>query len=600
MRKISSDQQLIDHFDLLTAGNFTTQQMEALNQKFQQRKITTNSQVEQRRLKINNYLKVKKIFDRCLTGDDSAKGLWHSRLLSGAKQMINSFQGSDLSSDCMLAQSGEQGKLVRDNLENGLLQINLHLLKEQLQQESQLKLIEAWTTINYRLDQQAHPGLPLDPQELCPGCSSDQLKQISKIANRKINQLKRANDHKLSEREIVSRVNNYIARLNHALKEIEDNIGVDKGVFNNLIWDSSDPNYSEEAVQSYQEYVTLYAQLASTPAGILLLTSALRDKTGPMRHLEADLEEKSDRRLNTTRYRLTPHQSVNQLEIKGAVKGIKRELQEHLLAQQKVSKSEGVREQIQFLLRNSPLSAGVVVMKNPMLAPLLCQELNQMIADQSSSQHFDRMFIVGSAVAGGALLVTGIGSFAGAWILGGTLAATAATTATVVTGAGLALGVTDGIYFTDRALEHRQKEHDFRAGFLAGSGDATSLKMSIESHQKYRDSSINAALAIPFSLMDLAALRAAHRLNHINRATRLKDRDQMAFGQLDDFIRELQKDPQRWKLLNSIKQQVGDKQYQTLLADLAILSPIQRGRIFKYLDRGPDKVASMTRQCAKR
>ena len=45
MRKISSDQQLIDHFDLLTAGNFTTQQMEALKlQVMQQTSMTAFTQ----------------------------------------------------------------------------------------------------------------------------------------------------------------------------------------------------------------------------------------------------------------------------------------------------------------------------------------------------------------------------------------------------------------------------------------------------------------------------------------------------------------------------------------------------------------------------
>jgi hypothetical protein len=162
------------------------------------------------------------------------------------------------------------------------------------------------------------------------------------------------------------------------------------------------------------------------------------------------------------------------------------------------------------LIKSNPAAIGQILANHPEYAALVCERINGIEREDKSDAAWDKAFFWGGIVVGGALLVTGVGTAAGAWILAGTAtAATLATVATVATVTGVAVGLTETAYQGSEMLEARREMQDFEAAYFGGSGDDETGGEMADAYAKFREARMQMILSGVFTAVDLGALSAA-------------------------------------------------------------------------------------------
>ncbi|MDP7321413.1 MAG: hypothetical protein QF441_12435 [Bacteriovoracaceae bacterium] len=122
-----------------------------------------------------------------------------------------------------------------------------------------------------------------------------------------------ANITALSSLEAKKIINNKIDSINLYVKKIKPK--VNKGWFNNFLFDSSDPSYDDESLMAYEDYRQKYLEEVTSGIGILLATKRLQRSAGRLKTMENDEYESSDRVKNTTSYHFKAHSRVTDSDV---------------------------------------------------------------------------------------------------------------------------------------------------------------------------------------------------------------------------------------------------------------------------------------------
>jgi hypothetical protein len=259
------------------------------------------------------------------------------------------------------------------------------------------------------------------------------------------------------------------------------------------------------------------------------------------------------------------------------------------------------------LVKTNPAALGQVLLDNPELTVVVCNIINQIADSEENAATWNKVYMWGGLIVGGALLVTGIGAGVGAMVLSGTaMAGTLVTVATASAVAGTAIGVGDTIYSSSKSLDASHEALSLRASLISQNGDRETAKesdaMMEEAWSELTSAGIGAASIIPFG----AIWKVMGKTAQVSKVGSLTKMEKMAAKEKSEAIKDLSqtirelKDPQMEKVLINAKAQVSEEDYGSFIGQLSQLTPEQRLLVMSKMKGQPEKVSEAIKRGAQK
>lgn len=551
-------------------------------------------------VKLENYLAINEIFELCFeTGKLDEKyrdrGL-HLRLLNNAgKVLFTKVRCRDYTNQITSIKEFTDSILdTINNTKNSAIQSALF-------EHSINNTVKTYAHFVYQFESKSDFDKSV-VEQLCPieFCSQEYQKKVEKSLRKEFEELKHLKPKQYSKSELVNLMNQKIKIINDSQQNLEEYIYEDPGYINIGVWDSSDP-ILDESHGAYTKYQQTYAKEAGSGAGLLLNTKHLMDHVGlPKEH--DDLEEVSKLGKETV-YKYKNHKDISETDLDISLAEAKNQMGNQIksLVQMNQNKEEQKRNigkrdivtiytennfeddripDLEKLLKTNPAAIGQILIDHPEYTWNICEILNNIGEDKDSDETWDGVFFWGGMVVGSALLVTGVGTAAGAWIIGGSITAgTLGTIAIASTVGALTFGVADTAYYGNKAWDNYVTEAQFRNSIISGLGDTQLIAEATQELRDFKSNVTIASLALGFSLLDLAALRSAIRMtNTLGKMTaagnRITDAGQEVsrLKKLNKLLLEIIENPKMAKAFSILKKSLGSKIFAKLLVHLSNLS----------------------------
>lgn len=300
-------------------------------------------------------------------------------------------------------------------------------------------------------------------------------------------------EKKYTPTQAMTEINNKLGALNTLAKNVS--VEIDKGI----LYDSPQ-EINDENKEHFQKYIQTYLQHAGEGAGVLLLTEKIKDKAGGLRSLEDNLEKNKKKKA----YKLEPHYKVSEKEVSGAIHEARGKILQQVkdLPQMGMGVFGGKDQQssIDDLSAANPFAIGQILARNPEYAGLACDSFNRISSDDRFNEKMDKAFFVGTAVLSGALILTGVGTVAGAYLLTGSLTAGVAagtvggsilaTTALV----GTATELTSAAYYGSRAYDEARELDRMEKAIFTDNSDDKSIQEAHETLKAFKEARLQLAL----------------------------------------------------------------------------------------------------------
>lgn len=293
-------------------------------------------------------------------------------------------------------------------------------------------------------------------------------------------------EKKYSVDSATQELNNKFGLLNQKANKVTSSI--DKGIF----YDSPNP-LEKSKKENFEEYVETYLKNANDGAGVLMLTETVREQSGGLRSPDENMVKAKSKSL----FKLEAHYTLKSEQVKKAIA----EAKNKMLAQADQISKEGVsffgnkdtQKGIDHMTAANPFAIGQILAKNPEYAGLACDSFNRIANNDEFDEKLDKAFFVGTAVLSGALILTGVGTVAGAYLLTGSLSAgiaagtvggsILATTALV----GTATELTSAAYYGSRAYEEKQDLDRMERALFSQNTDKESIKESEQTLKAFKE-----------------------------------------------------------------------------------------------------------------
>lgn len=300
-------------------------------------------------------------------------------------------------------------------------------------------------------------------------------------------------EKKYSPTQALNEINNKLGKLNTLAKKVSVNI--DKGI----LYDSPQ-EINEENNLHFQNYIQEYLRSASDGAGVLMLTEKMKDKAGGLRSLDDHLVKNKKAKA----FKLEPHYKVSEKEVKGAID----EARDKMMKQIVDLTEDGVgffgnkdySEGIDHMSAANPFAIGQILARNPSYAGLACDSFNRISSDDTFNAKMDKAFFIGTAVLSGALILTGVGTVAGAYLLTGSLTAGVAagtvggsilaTTALV----GTATELTSAAYYGSRAYDEARELDRMEKAIFTNNSDDKSIQEAEATLKAFKEARLQLGL----------------------------------------------------------------------------------------------------------
>ena len=465
-----------------------------------------------------NFLTIKNALEKCVV-DKNAKRNLDKRILESAFQSLSQQNENIIPCQKLLEKSFQPISINKMTQE--LLAISQNVMKNEFSKKLSEQVItnNAKSLLGYKLKFDSkflypHPQIDiqlnqivdevclkrnyqvrrsLPPDDVCKQQLSPQFKMNL------LNKLKKelpnlAPKEKLTPALATAQINSAVDRLNQSLTKID--VKTDKG----LIFDSAkldDPKVKSE----FDQYMNQYMHEVQNNAGALLLTSELKKSVGEIKSLQDDDTTKDHK---SKKFIFKPHKKAKSYEVASAIKEVERKMDEHnqRTLSQAQSPIQDRDEALAKMVKNNPFAAGPVLLSNPQLTSQMCETINTINKDDQFDEDLDKYFTVGAAVLGGAILLTGIGTVAGAYLLTGSLTAgvSAGTVGGTILGytalAGGAVELAVAGQSSVKAYQQYQEMVQQEASFLTSNGDRQNLTDAKSALIEYKDARFTAGLSL--------------------------------------------------------------------------------------------------------
>ncbi len=518
---------------------------------------------------LGNYLVAKKKFEDCIK-DKESKRFLDQRILESLKNSDNTnldckeelfhFKTiEDLSkhifevfeNDLKYQTDVESNKYgIRKKQSSKKLSIKaLRNLQEELYTQSLQNSFATYLDLRFKYEQnfsreQVHSKPQMVINKFC--LKSDCNEQSKKILRKHLKSFfnEKEQQEKISFSEAAKKINKKVEKLNKLLSKVDSQIKTKGGFFKLGFWDSSDADFDEEAKLAFDEYIKTYLHEASSGAGLLLVTDHMREKFGGLKSTsDSDLNEKT-KYGGDTKFTFKKHRPITSSDVKFSKQEVQAKIldqvsmltelhnkknkneQEWLLTNKGANStlfgpdSENIKKQrendLKKLIKTNPSAVGQILAKNPAYSKTVCSLINQINTEDISDDKWNKAFMWGGVIVGGALLVTGIGSAVGAGILAGTASGLALSS--IATGAfwtATAFGVYEAGRYSKKALDYHNELIRTQNAFLSGSGDHYSMLEARDLLLNFEKERLSAFVALGFSAVDLGSLSNIAKIGSI-------------------------------------------------------------------------------------
>jgi hypothetical protein len=468
-----------------------------------------------------NFLTIQKALDKCVT-DKNAKRNLDKRIIDSAYQSMQN--QTEIIIPCQKLLEKNFQPININNLSQDLLKISQNIIKNEFTKKlsEQVIINNAKSLLGYKLkfdpkfsfpspqiDHQLNniveqvclkrnqqPRKYLPPDDVCQTKLSPQFKKslLQKLKN-ELPLL--APKEKITPELATTQINSAVDRLNQSLAKID--IKTEKGI----VFDSAKLE-DEKTKAGFDQYMNQYMYEVQNNAGALLLTSGLKKTVGEIKSLDEDDTTKDHK---TKKFIFKPHKKAKAYEVASAIKEVERKMDDHhqktlSLALTSANQLKDQDESLATMVKNNPFAAGPVLLNNPQLTSQMCDSINTVNKDDKFDEDLDKYFTIGAAVLGGAVLLTGIGTVAGAYLLTGSLTAgvSAGTVGGSILGytalAGGAVELAVAGQSSAKAYQQHQEMVTQEASFLTNNGDRQSLTDAKTALLEYKDARFTAALTL--------------------------------------------------------------------------------------------------------
>jgi hypothetical protein len=542
-----------------------------------------------RQLKLANYFSIQQAFEKCLKDSDNNLA---QRILAGVgKSQI-------LDTSCV------SRLMTLPNLQSAITDIKQNLeapaqneLQQGLFQQSLKNAGVSLLDLKYRYD--SKNVTPQSILEVCKDkfgnnqCDQETSNLLLDVGKKYLNDLTHGDVVKFSSQEGAAEVNRRIDGLNQSLAQIK--IGSQRGWFSKWIWDRSTPDFNKSTSQEFAgKYVDQYITQASSGPGLLLLTETLRNKVGGLRAMAEDYEKIADP-VDGSKFVFTPHAKIGPDDFKAAVEEAKKNLASQsirLLKMESGRKSGngnmrgGTNRSLDLieLVRSNPLAVGQFLVQHPEYAGLVCETITKIKNQEQTQAKLDKAWMWGGLIVGGGLALTGVGSAVGAWLLAGTTAgATAVTVGAISTSAGIAVGLTEAGYQTNKAFEARNQQAAFESAFLSGNSDTEAIKEARAALTHFNEAKTQAAISLALSGTDIGSMVGVIKAGQVGAKLAAKSKEFVDSNKIlngaSDLLKKVSENPKLIELINNAKASMGGEKVSAFLGYLAQATQATRTKI---------------------
>lgn len=477
---------------------------------------------------LTNYIALEDQFEKCVK-DKNAKRKLQDRILQ------SSFQGMSKLDDSPCLPANVAAVKSFEEFNGNVMKAMTKMVKPDFQNLLSLKVMTntAKSLLNFRykfntdfkgsdsdLDQVVNdvcvrksqtPKAQLVMTDICEKMDPGFRDELKKELTASMKNL--APTSKISPARALATINSSINRLNATLDKIE----VKKDV--GYIYDSA--NLADhKSREDFDTYVNQYSQEVSTNAGTLLLTSTMKDKAGTIKSFN-DADTKKN--IKTTQFEFVKHNNVTMADITASIKEAETKMLNAArdtltIAHQATMKKNTIRadeDDIAELVKINPFAAGQILIKNPEYAGLMCESINKINESDVRSEDIDKYFLYGSAIVGGALVLTGVGAVAGAYMITGSVTAglAAGTAAGSILGysalAGSAVEMVSLGYYGKRAADHYYESNQLEAAYMTKNTDAKAITEAKNELIEFKEARLMAGISLAsmgFNLVNVGNL----------------------------------------------------------------------------------------------
>jgi hypothetical protein len=220
------------------------------------------------------------------------------------------------------------------------------------------------------------------------------------------------------------------------------------------------------------------------------------------------------------------------------------------------------RKDLKILVKTNPVAVGQALISQPEFAPLLCELLHEIGADDFDHQKDHERFVYGSMAVGGVLLATGVLAWL-APVVSATVAGSAALYATATTvgvtslSAGVAASVGSGLVHLSDAVGHQNEAYQIESAIFSNNANQYSHSALLKAVDEYHSLRLRAVTELGLSAATLVPIRLMAQGGWLKDATKL-------LGML-----------------------ISEKSGSTLRSALQLVSEERRTRFIGYLTRLP-------------
>ena len=388
---------------------------------------TSGQELLRHQVMLGNYLAVKSHFEKCIKNKNSKRDL-NSRVLDSTLQ---SMKNDNISiSPCyavnkdikdLASFSNQIMKTMKSTIGN--------TVKQDLSDTILINSARAMLNLKYKFD----PGFTASQKQIEDLVSKSPMKNKTELLVKLINYSEKIkiNEKKLSLLSIRTGITT-------SLQNLKKN-------------DSASQLLSE----------------IKTPAGVLLLTPALKNKKD----------------------------AVYWEDINQAIKESEAQINEEVQDTLSETSTDG-------LVKINPFATGEMLLSHPEYAGVVCDSINKINTTDIGKDKRDRYFRIGSAVLGGALLLTGVGAIAGAYVLTGSLSAglvagtVAGTIVTATTAGSVIAGLGAALYEGNSAYQAHKETTQLENAFLSNNGDSQNIVEARAALENYKENRTNAMISL--------------------------------------------------------------------------------------------------------
>ncbi len=555
-----------------------------------------------------NFIAVKEHFEKCVK-DKEAKRQLHDRILNASFQGLNNLSEGAL--PCLPVVNAQNKNFLDFN--NGVMKAMKSAVKPHFQNQLSKQIITntAKSLLSFR--QKFNPDFmktgTLSQKEM-DAIIGDVCQKKSMVGrglysrtdicakmdpnfkselSRELKTFAKDQDPKgkMTPEGATSSLNNSIERLNSALNKIK----VKKDI--GYIYDSADLS-DEESKKAFDGYINQYMTEVSKEAGPLLLTKTMKDEAGSIKRFHSDETTKNKK---SSQFQFITHKKIDIGNVKSAIK----EAESKMLAQARdtlaiadeSTKTKGKiisdDDDLTELVKINPFAAGQLLMKKPEYAGLMCDSINKINREDVSDENIDKYFAIGTAVIGGALILTGVGTVAGAYMVTGSLTAgvAAGTLGGSILGytalAGSAVELASAGYYGKKSYDQFAEMNRLEAAYLTKNSDSQSILEAKNALVEFKDARMTAGIS--FASVGLS-LASAGKLLSIFKTDTIISPDQIkAAAKILRFLGQTQV-AKRVKDVVRILGESGMDKFDTFLLRLARVGEGSRIKFLELLKDG--------------